>query len=356
MEKITYTEIDNEVLIEDELTEYIKDHLAPTTSDLIFRIIKTMDLFGYGDYSLDLYNFINISKINIDPDEEKLLFISLVISHAIKLIEGIGLIVKDDIVNEDYFQYLKFFTLTLESLWLLRNMTNIDAIYFSDLINNDNLRELEIIYRILEYYSKDIDYNTFFYLIGDYKESFYTIITSKVNDLAVMDIEDDITELDADDLVKLSSIINKLSNKYKNSIILAYLTVSITDFKYLIRNKEFVKEIELTSKVKLDSLINGNNSNNYYMFLDTNEEIINIVFDMFMINFLDDMVNNDESVVNALTYAFDSVKDIFYDNEYKGISGLMKVLNNINKDLEDMLSDKTFRDNLIEFVKGNEDV
>ena len=354
MEKITYTEIDNEVLIEDELTEYVKEHFTPTTSDLIFRIIKTMDLFGYGNYSLDLYNFINISKTNIDPDEEKLLFISLVISHAIKLIEGIGLIVKDDIVNEDYFQYLKFFTLTLESLWLLKNMTNIDAIYFSDLVNNDNLKELEIIYRILEYYSKDMDYSTFFYLIGDYKESFYTTITSKVNDLAVMDIEDDVTELDVDDLVKLSSIINKLSNKYKNSIILSYLTVSITDFKYLIRNKEFIKEVELTSKLKLDSLMNGNNPNNYYMFLDTNEEVVNNVFDMFMINFLDDIVNNNESVLNALTYAFDSVKDIFYDNEYKGVSGLMKVLNNINKDLEDMLNDKTFRDSLIGFVKGSE--
>ena len=46
MEKITYTEVDNEVLVEDELTEYIKEHFAPTTSDLISRIIKTMDLFG----------------------------------------------------------------------------------------------------------------------------------------------------------------------------------------------------------------------------------------------------------------------------------------------------------------------
>jgi len=350
-----YTEADNLVLIEDELMDYIKDNFTPVTSDQLSRIIKTMDLFGYGDYSHDLYNFINLSKSNMDPDEEKLFFISLVVSHAIKLIEGIGLIVKDEIVNEDYFQYLEFFTLVLEALWLVKNMTNIDAIYFSDLINNDNLQNLEIIYRILQYYSRDIVYDTFFYLIEDYKESFFNTLKSKIEDLSVMDIEEDITEIEEDDLINLSRIINTLGSKYKQSLILSYLTISITDFKYLIKNKTFIKETTKTIIVQLDSFMKSDNPSNYYMFLDTNPDIINLIFDLFFINFLDNLVNENSEIEEALDYGFDIVKDVFYDREYKGASGLMKVLNGVRDHLTDLLDDLDFKESLIRFIKGSND-
>jgi len=346
---LEYTKDTTDVVINDDLNTYINETFTPVTKDYLTRVIRTLDMFGYGDYSTDLYNFINLSKTNIDPDEEKLLFISLLISHVIKLIENIGLVVNDDIVNEDYYQYLSFFTMVLEALWLIKNMTGIDAIYFSDLINNDNLTDDEAILKILQYYSPDIHYDIYFYLITDHKESFLDIIKQKVNDLVSTDIIDD-NDIDVNVLKDISVIINTLSNHSKNSLYLQLLTTTLEDFKYLIHSRDFINSNIKRLTDEFIKTMDSNNPNNYYLFIEENKEVFTMLLDMYLFNLSDAFGNMDYNLNDSIDYSYDTIKDIFYDREFKGISGLMKVLDNIKNILLNLPDD--FITSFTNLIKG----
>ena len=336
--------------VKDELYDYVNEMFTPVTKDHIFRCLRIMDKFGYKDYSFDLYNFINVTEVSVDQDEEKLLFISLIISHAISLLEDVGLIINKDILDDDYFSYLKTFVLMLESLWLVRDMTEIDIIYFSGLIDNDNLQDMEILFRILQYYSQELTYTDFYYVVKDYKPSFYNTIKNKINDLSMSNLDTVDDELNIEDINNLYVVIDALSIYVKNSKVIQLLTTTLSDFKYLIKSNDFIKnnisEILKNFIKELDS----NKPDNYYLFIKDNKEVFTMVFDMVLLEFLFSLTHMDKNFNDSLKYGLDSVKDIFYDYEFKNISGLLDILKDIGNILENVFNNENFRNNLIKFL------
>ena len=353
MKPITYTESDN-VFIEDDLDTYIKETFTPVTANYLKRAIRTMDLFGYGDYALDVYNFINISKVNMDPDEEKLFFINLIVSHLITLIENIGLVVDNSITEGDMSHYLEFFTEVIEALYMIRDMTNIDAIYFSDIINNDYFTDLEIILLILQYYRLNIKSDLFLTLITNYKDSFLNIVKEKVNDLASSGIEESDIEVEPEDLLEIANIIKFISEYNKKSLISAIMLASNIDFKYLIRNNDFLSSNINSLVNEILEYMDPKNPNAYYMFVKEDKHMYEMLFDLFLYKLIDYTINYNLEEDNLINTTYTSIRELFYEKDVKNISGLIDALDKVKSDIEALFSNKEFKDNFLNFIKGKE--
>ena len=340
----------NAPMVNDELIQFIDDNFRLNNRDYIIRAIRMMDKFGYSEYSLDLYNFVNISEINFDPDEAKLLFINLVVTHVVKLIEGIGLIISDDLVNEDYSEYLYFFVELLETLWMIKNMTNIDAIYFSDFINNENYTDMEILYLIISYYNNEIQEDLFYKLVDNFKATFLSIIKSKINDYVIEDIDESELDVSVESIMLLKTLSDAIFGKSKKSLFGSMLISIGDDLKYLFKNIDFVKlNIETNSK-KLLNVFNVNTPDNYYAFLADDKDLYTLLLDIMMFTIVYD-INFLESD-NHIESAYDQVKNFIYEKKMKGVSGIMKNLNKVKTDINDIFNNEIFKTNFINFIKG----
>lgn len=349
-----YNETEQEVYMNDSLIFFIRDMFKGTNEDFLIRAIRVMDKFGYSDYSLDVYNFINSSRINLDIDGSKLLFINLVLSHIVKLIENIGLVVSDDLVNEDYSEYIGFFIEVSESLWLVKNMTDIDAIYFSDLINNDNIEDIEIVYRILSYYKDDLKEDVFYNVIEDFKASFFNTIKIKVNDLVSTTIDDSEIDYDIKDLLLLKNINNTILNLTNNSVFGSMLISVGPDLKYLFKNKEFInKHTEDIIKDMLEYL-NSKDTVNYYAFIEEDKILFSYILDLSLFKITDNIINYQTSLEEAISNSYDYIKELFYERDMKGISGIVKVLDKVKNIIETSFTEE-MKVSFINFIKGNED-
>ena len=340
-------------MINDELIQFIDNNFRLHNKDYITRAIRMMDKFGYNGYSLDLYNFVNISEINFDPDEAKLLFINLVVTHVIKLIESIGLVISDDLVNEDYSEYMYFFVELLETLWMIKNMTNIDAIYFVDFINNENYTDMEIIYLIVSYYNNDLKEDLYYKLVDDFKATFLDIIKTKINDYVIEDIDDSEIEIDIKDIVLLKSLSDVIFEKSKKSLFASMLISIGDDLKYLFKNIDFVKLNVETNSNKLIKIFSTNSADNYYAFLPDDEDLYTLLLDIMMFAIVYDInfIKSD----NPIESAYEQIKNFIHEKNVKGLSGIMKSLDKVKTDVNNIFGVEEFKTNFINFIKGEDD-
>ena len=343
----------NTPIINDELIQFIDDNFRLYGRDYIVRAIRVMDKFGYNGYSLDLYNFVNISEINFDPDEAKLLFINLVVTHIVKVIEGAGLIITDDLVNEDYSEYLYFFVPLLETFWMVKNMTNIDAIYFSDFINNENYTNLEVIYLIISYYNNEIQEDLFYKLVDDFKASFLNIIKSKINDYITESVDESEIDINIEDIMELKTLSEAIFNKSKKSMFGSLLISVGSDLKYLFKNIDFVKLNVHTNSERFLKVFDVSTPDNYYAFLEDDDDLYTILLDIMMFTIVYDI--NFLKSDNFIDSAFDQVKNFIYEKNVKGVSGIMKNLNRVTEDIKDIFNNETFKLNFVNFLKGERD-
>ncbi len=338
MEKVVeYSELEND-FIDNELEEYITNNFTPLTVFNIRRLIRTFDLLGYGDYALDVYNFINLDHSNIYQPEANLLFMELLISHTIKLLESIGIKIEDsDLVNESYSEHFNFFVNILECVYFLKTMSDIDALYFSDLFNNDYLDKFEIMYRIFSYYIPDLNVDEYYKLIKDYTGTFLNVLKDMVvklaneTDTSYLNYDD----VDTDKLLLVYEFVNNFYDDYKSSIVLNSM---ITDLMYtdsLFNKSGFNSELTKIRKLLIDSL----KEINYHAFTAIIPTIRGYLFDIFTLN----LYNNIRFLKNSIEESINNSKDdtlIFISTtELPGQREMLKIVNEVYDKYKTVLTD-----------------
>jgi len=335
---------ENQVKIDDELNDYIEENLAPYSRFLIKQAIALMDYFQYGDYALDLYNFVNLNHVNISQTEANLLFINLTLSHVVKLIEQLGLQIEDDeLINDDYSNYLQTLVYILKGFYFIKDMTPVDAVYFADIINNDYFSKEEILYRIFQYYIPELKEDEFYTIVKDITPSLWNILITKTTDLSTkVDMEQpNDGEINENLLLAKYTLANYLKSITDNQLTdFINLILIVEDIGNLVHNKEFLINRKLQYELNLKTFLN---TVTYYEELRDNPKLKYHIFDLLFINLLYLIFIEDLTIEEAITETETDLSEFYNNNDLPGIRVLKQTTKEILNQLAELFNDNDFK-------------
>jgi hypothetical protein len=351
MENIVYISELEEYNVDSELNDFIEENFASETKRQLKKAFFFMDKLGYGDYALDIYNFINLNTVNIDLDEAKLLFLDLVASHLVKLLESVGIIIEDDnLHNESYINHFRLLVDLTQALYMIKNMTELDAIYFADFINNEYLDKYQKFFRILEYYTGDKSYQDYINLVSDFKSDFLDILFTKIKDFANnADLTSyDYDEIDENLLIAKSEVITVLKDNIIHTIT-PFLSMLLMDINInlLLESEDFLRN---QIKEKESYLLNLINNVAYYKELDENTEVRINLFDLLLLRIIYNVKFEGNDIMEAISEAIDDTNTFFTDRDVTGLSVIKKLTSSLGKEFVEVFKDNDFANKFLSII------